>query len=107
MSYYIFKITYYDDYKNKEIQTNGLVAADSFSEAMKAITNDWGENSIMSLDLLMPIEELSETLTLNEAMFHMFFNGNNETKIESYHLAKKNPKGEIYFDFPEEEGEFE
>ena len=107
MSYYIFKITYYDDYKNKEIKANGLVAAGSFSEAMKAITNDWGENSIMSLDLLMPIEELSETLTLNEAMFHMFFNGNNETKIESYHLAKKNPKGEIYFDFPEEEGEFE
>jgi len=107
MSYYIFKITYYDDYENKEIKTNGLVAAGSFSEAMKAITNDWGENSIMSLDLLMPIEDLSETLTLNEAMFHMFFNGNNKTKIESYHLAKKNPKGEIYFDFPEEEGEFE
>ena len=107
MSYYIFKITYYNDYKNKEIKANGLVAANSFSEAMKAIANDWGENSIMSLDLLMPIEELSETLTLNEAMFHMFFNGNNETKIESYHLAKKNPKGEIYFDFPEEEGEFE
>lgn len=107
MSYYIFKITYYDDYKNKEIQTNGLVAAGSFSEAMKAITNDWGEDSIMSLDLLMPIEELSKTLTLNEAMFHMFFKGHNETKIESYHLDEKDHKGKSYFDFPEEEGEFE
>ena len=107
MSYYIFKITYYDDYKDKEIQTNGLVAASSFSEAMKAITNDWGENSIMSLDLLMPIEELSETLTLNEAMFHMFFKGHNETKIESYHLDEKDHKGKSYFDFPEKEGEFE
>ena len=106
MSYYIFKISYYDDYKDKEIKANGLVAADSFSEAMKAITNDCVENSIMSLDFLMPVEDMSETLTLNDAMFHIFFNGNNETKIESYNLAKKNPKGEIYFDFPEEEGEF-
>ena len=107
MSYYIFKISYYNDYKDKEIKANGLVAANSFSEAMKAITNDWGENSIMSLDFLMPVEDISETLTLNDAMFHMFFNGNNETKIESYNLAKKNPKGEIYFNFSEDEGEFE
>ena len=107
MSYYIFKISYYDDYKDKEIKANGLVAADSFSEAMKAITNDWGENSIMSLDFLMPVEDISETLTLNEAMFHMFFNGNNEAKIKSYSLVDKNPKGENYFNFSEDEGEFE
>ena len=107
MTYYIFKISYYNEYKEKEIKTSGLVAADSFSGAMDAITRDWGEDSLISLDFLMPIEDISETLTLNDAMFHMFFNGNNETKIESYHLAEKDHNGKFYFDFPEEEGEFE
>lgn len=107
MNYYIFKITYYNDYKDEEIKTCGLVTASSFSGAISAITRDWGENSIISLDFLMPIEDISETLTLNDAMFHMFFKGHNETKIESYHLAEKDHKGKSYFDFPEKEGEFE
>ncbi len=107
MTYYIFKISYYNEYKDEEIKTCGLVAADSFSGAMNAIIRDWGENSIISLDFLMPIEDISETLTLNDAMFHIFFKGHNETKIESYHLAEKDHKGKSYFDFPEKEGEFE
>lgn len=107
MTYYIFKVSYYNEYKDKDIKTCGLVAANSYSGAMDAITRDWGENSIISLDFLMPIEEISETLTLNDAMFHMFFKGHNEKKIESYHLDEKNHKEKSYFDFPEEEGEFE
>lgn len=106
MTYYIFKITYYNDYKDEEIKTCGLVAADSFSGAMNAIIRDWGENSIISLDFLKPIVDISETLTLNDAMFHMFFKGHNERKIESYNLAEKDHKGKSYFDFPEKEGEF-
>lgn len=107
MTYYIFKISYYNEYKEKEIKTGGLVAANSYSGAIDAITQDWGENSIVSLDFLMPIEDISETLTLNDAMFHMFFKGHNEKKIESYYLAEKDHNGKIYFDFPEAEGEFE
>ena len=103
MTYYIFKISYYNEYKNEELKVNGLVAANSFSGAMDAIVHDWGENSIISLDFLMPIEELTNTLTLNDAMFHMFFNGNNERNIESYHLNEKNCKEKSYFDFPEGE----
>lgn len=103
MTYYIFKISYYNEYKDEEIKTCGLVAAKSYSGAIDAITRDWGENSIISLDFLKPIVNLSETLTLNDAMFHMFSEGHNERKIESYYL--KNHKGKI--DFPEEEGEFE
>ena len=103
MTYYIFKITYYNEYKDEEIKTCGLVAASSFSGAVGAIIRDWGEDSIVSLDFLMPIENISDTLTLNDAMFHMFFKGHNEKKIESYYL--KDHKGKI--DFPEEEGEFE
>lgn len=105
MIYYIFKVSYYNEYKDEEIKTCGLVAANSYSGAMDAITRDWGENSIVSLDFLMPIEDISETLTLNDAMFHMFFKGHNEKKIESYYL--KDHKGKFSFDFPEEEGEFE
>lgn len=107
MTYYIFKVSYYNEYKDKEIKTCELVAANSYSGAMDAITRDWGESSIISLDFLMPIEDISETLTLNDAMFHMFFEGHNERKIESYHLAEKDHKGKIYFDFPEAKGEFE
>ena len=107
MTYYIFKVSYYNDYKGKEIKANGLVAANSYSGAMDAITRDWGEDSIISLDFLMPIGEDSETLTLNDAMFNMFFEGHNETKIDSYYLTKKDHKGKSHFDFLEEEREFE
>lgn len=91
MKYYIFKISYYNEYKNKENQIRGLVAANSYSGAVDAITKDWGgEDYIISLNFLMPIEELGDTLTLNETMFNMFLAGHNEDLTESYSTPSEN-----------------
>ncbi|MDV3428775.1 MAG: hypothetical protein LIR50_17430 [Bacillota bacterium] len=103
MKYYIFKITYWNERIGDELTATGLVSAKSYSDALNAITQDYGEEDICSIDSIQEIESICRTLTLNNAMYNMFKMAHNEGKIESYHLDEKDYKGKAYYDFPEEE----
>lgn len=101
--YYLYKATIWNENIGEENKVCGLVAASSYTQALEYIIADYEEENIVSIDSIMEIESICKTLTLNNAMYHMFFEGHNERKIKSYHLDERDYKGKSYYDFPEEE----
>lgn len=90
VKYYLYRITYWNERTEKEVVTQGIAAARSYAEAMEAIINDFGEDSICKIKYLALYDESSDTLTINDAMFDMFINGHNEKNIYcSYHVVKE------------------
>lgn len=102
--YFLFKITIWNETHGDEEKACGLVAAPSYSQALNRIIGDYSEDSLCSIDSIIEIEGICETLTLNEAMYHMFIHFHNEDEIDSYHLKEnESSKGKTYFDFPGDE----
>lgn len=90
VNYYLYKITYWNERTDKEVLTQGIVAAESYTKAMQAIVNDYGDESICEIKYLALYNDGGDTLTINNVMFDIFINGHNNKNIYcSYHVVKE------------------
>ena len=90
VNYYLYKITYWNERTDKEVLTQGIIAANSYTEAMQAIVNDFGDDSICEIKYFALYDNSCDTLTINDVIFDMFMNGHNEKNIYcSYHVVKE------------------
>lgn len=68
MYFYKFRLTYYDDYADKEYPVYGLIPANSYAEAMEALSKRFN-NDIEEI-YLAPFAWGDEYIELSEEMFN-------------------------------------
>lgn len=71
--FYIGKIKFYDEYEEKESVDYCILAADSYTDAMRQVCNDWGEDNLISVELT-PVGEGNGSICISESMARVFIN---------------------------------
>ena len=49
--FYKYKITFYDDYADKEVEDVGLVWADTYGDAANRVVSDYGNDNTIDINL--------------------------------------------------------
>lgn len=66
--YYEYELNYYDsDFDEKEKQLHGVVFANSYVEAMTYLTNFYGDDSIVEVKRLFPVESAYNIYEFNSS----------------------------------------
>lgn len=73
--FFIYTLRWYNEYNEKEVIDHGLVKANNYAAAVSKITKDFGEDSMLSLDITV-LDEDGATLSISEEIATMLLKEN-------------------------------
>lgn len=67
-SFFVVKVTYYDEISHNEDTNYCLYAGDSFSNVTGQILNDWGKDNVISISMTEIGDGAGESLIISESL---------------------------------------